>query len=268
VSEKPEPRRPAPFATLLATGSLVLAVLLVAGFSYRWAYYYNFGLKDLAIQAPVQSIAISALELIRTPSEAWRSLLIVGVPMAVLSLLISLIQRLTSRYQTVMKHWPWSALISMVIENQLVIDIVRAIVLIYAAFWAGSEAGYQKFMVHIIESPANTLPTVTVVISDKAADRPSAISCTQADWSASPLKQLPSTPIVGSSSTIKAFREGLGCNVRGYRTWRLLYRDEKFTYLFVTGKGVARPTTLILQSGDPYLLILQGPEGDEIEQAK
>ena len=35
---------PAPFTSLLAAGSLVFAVLLVAGFSYRWTSYYNFGL--------------------------------------------------------------------------------------------------------------------------------------------------------------------------------------------------------------------------------
>ena len=31
----------APFSSLLAVSSLVFAVLLVAGFSYRWAYFYS-----------------------------------------------------------------------------------------------------------------------------------------------------------------------------------------------------------------------------------
>ena len=34
-----------PFGALIAPSTLVVAVLYLAGFSYRWSYYYNFGLS-------------------------------------------------------------------------------------------------------------------------------------------------------------------------------------------------------------------------------
>lgn len=242
---------------------MVLAVLLVAGFSYRWTYYYNFGLKDLAMQAPVQSIAIGALELIRTPREAGRSLLIVGLPMAALGLLLALARELAARHPGVAAKWPWRMLLGLVLDNALLADIARAIVLIYAAYWAGSEAGLQKFLAHVAESPDNPLPRVTVALSDKARDGTHAIACTAADWSGTAARPALPQPVVGSPHTLAAFREGLACNAKGTHSWRLLYRDEKFTYLFATGAGVTRPTTIILPSADPYFLILQGPEGHE-----
>src|SRR5579871_1890846 len=84
---------PAPFASLLAASSLVFAVLLVAGFSYRWTYYYNFGLKDLALAIPVQSVLLGALELIRTPSDALFTICVVALPLVVLNSILLVLDR-------------------------------------------------------------------------------------------------------------------------------------------------------------------------------
>ena len=37
---------PTPFKALLAGWSLIVVVLSVAGYSFRWNYYYNFGLPE------------------------------------------------------------------------------------------------------------------------------------------------------------------------------------------------------------------------------
>src|SRR5690349_15050108 len=64
-----KPREASPFGMLLGSSSLILAILFVAGFSYRWSYYYNFGLRYLALQVPVQSTVIGAIDLVRTPAN-------------------------------------------------------------------------------------------------------------------------------------------------------------------------------------------------------
>ena len=255
LSETPEAKRPAPFSTLLAASSMVLAVLLVAGFSYRWAYYYNFGLKDLAIQAPVQALAISALELIRTPAEAWSTLLIVALPMFVLSFTIAALQRLGASSS---QHSRLRALATWSVSSPLMLDSARAVVLLYTAYWAGSEAGLRKFLTHVVESPANSLPKVTVAGGGKTQDVSFPIACTPADWTGAAPGRSAVPPVVGSPAAVDAFRQGLACNAQGTRSWRLLYRDDRFIYLFATGAAEARPATVILPNNDSIVVILQG----------
>jgi hypothetical protein len=36
-----------PFKALIAASSIIVAVLYLAGFSYHWSYYYNFGVHHL-----------------------------------------------------------------------------------------------------------------------------------------------------------------------------------------------------------------------------
>jgi len=42
ISEKAQP-----FSALIKASSLIVAVLYLAGFSFRWGYYYNFGVQHL-----------------------------------------------------------------------------------------------------------------------------------------------------------------------------------------------------------------------------
>ena len=232
-----------------------MAVLLVAGFSYRWAYYYNFGLKDLAIQAPVQALAISALELIRTPAEAWSTLLIVALPMFVLSFTIAALQRLGASSS---QHSRLRALATWSVSSPLMLDSARAVVLLYTAYWAGSEAGLRKFLTHVVESPENSLPKVTVAGGGKTQDVSFPIACTPADWTGAAPGRSAVPPVVGSPAAVDAFRQGLACNAQGTRSWRLLYRDDRFIYLFATGAAEARPATVILPNNDSIVVILQG----------
>jgi hypothetical protein len=235
----------APFASLLAVSSLVLALLLVAGFSYRWTYFYNFGLRDLALQVPAQSIAINALELIRTPRDAVVTFSIVVLPFVALNVALFLLVR----------YLPRSAR-SLGLENRLVSDSLRAIVLIYSAYWAGSQSGWEKFKAHVVESASNTLPTVTAVLTAGSPDNALPFSCKPGDWDTTENtpKALPS--LIGAPNALRELREGLACNTPNSRSWRMLYRDEKFVYLFATGSGAGRPLTVVLPNTDRVVLIL------------
>src|SRR5882672_9334423 len=57
-----------PFKALIAAWSLIVVVLSVAGYSYRWNYYYNFGLQSLVFGASLQSLPVYAIEIVRNPA--------------------------------------------------------------------------------------------------------------------------------------------------------------------------------------------------------
>lgn len=58
---------PAPFEALLSGWSLIVIVISVAGYSFRWNYYYNFGLQSLVLSAPLESLPVYAIEIVRIP---------------------------------------------------------------------------------------------------------------------------------------------------------------------------------------------------------
>ena len=89
ISEKAQP-----FSALIKASSLIVAVLYLAGFSYRWGYYYNFGVQHLVFNLSFQSILTASMEMIRLP----RNLLITTVSLVGILLLrnplaISALQR-------------------------------------------------------------------------------------------------------------------------------------------------------------------------------
>ena len=72
--------------------------------------------------------------------------------------------------------------------------------------------------------------------------------------------------IIGSPYPLAELRGGRACNLPGQSSWRLLYRDEKFVYLFQTVRSidVGRPLTLVVPASEKLILILNGAEGNEV----
>jgi len=56
-----------PFSALNKASSLIVAILYLAGFSFRWGYYYNFGVQHLVLNLSFQSILTASMEMIRLP---------------------------------------------------------------------------------------------------------------------------------------------------------------------------------------------------------
>lgn len=247
-----------PFTSLLAVSSLILALLLVAGFSYRWTYYYNFGLKDLALEIPLQSLAISALELIRNPSNALFTFSVVVVPLVALNVLLTLVEggtRLQNKTLASAVAWTRHGL---GLDNRLVTDALRAAVLIYAAYWAGSQSGWEKYRVHITESDTNPLPVVTAIMASGSPAITLPFTCKAADWDKGDAASEPLPPLIGNPATLRALRSGLACDTKGNRRWRLLLRTDRFVYLFATGRGLARPPTIVLPNSNSFILVMGG----------
>lgn len=248
---------PAPFTALLASSSIVLAVLLVAGFSYRWAYFYNFGLQDLALNSPAQSITISALELVRRPEDAAASIGVVAVPLVLLGALVKLLRRFARGHSAGPLRLLRKSLAA-IVDAPIVLDLARVGVLVYAAYMAGSMAGVKKFESHVVESAANSLPRVTLALGSKTSDVYDAVACKAVDWNAVQSSAPAPRVLLGALGSVKALHLGLTCNVAGQRSWRLLYRDDRFIYVFATGAAIARPVTLVVPQGDISLLVVNG----------
>ena len=115
---------------------------------------FLLGLKELALLVPAQSVVISALELIRNPTDAFFSICIIVVPLLTLNGVFSLID------MAGIESGVGRLLRGLGVRNRLVRDSFRAIVLIYSAYWAGSQSGWQQFQLAATETSSNPLPNV------------------------------------------------------------------------------------------------------------
>ena len=115
-----------PFAALIGVSSLLAALLYVAGFSYRWSYFYNFGVQHLVYKLGFQSFLITALELIRTPRNIVLVLLAIVIPVLVLNLLLAGVAKAADSNKRSLRRVAiplgWIGL-----QSQLVVDLLRAV---------------------------------------------------------------------------------------------------------------------------------------------
>ena len=242
------------FASLVAASSIVVALIFVAGYSFRWAYYYNFGLRDIVFDMPVQSVLIGAIELIRDPAQAARSALIVVGPVLVLVLLYRLLLRAAaSRRGWLARPAGWaSGLFGL--SSPVVRDVIVALVLVFSAMMAGSLAGYETFRSHMDSSFRNPLRPVAVVLAPTADATETPIGC-------DPRSGVPVVLAGGARMVTRLQKLDYFCSIPP-RTWRLLYRDDSSIYLFATdeaseGDSVRRPVTLILPATDETVIIME-----------
>lgn len=242
--------RAQPFGALIAASSLVVAVLYVAGFAYRWSYYYNFGVQHIVYELGVQVIVMTAIELVRTWDHLLLLALGVAVPLVLVNLLLAGLRRLrrSARAGTGLT----SALGALGLDSSLVVDALRALVLIYATYMVSSQLGYWTYTRHIVDSPDNPLPRVTVVLGDQEGGpaRPLACGAEGRD-----------TPVVGDARTLREIQETFRtCTGRGI-VWRLLYRGGGTLVLFASEPAARirgrRPLTVVIPASDATSLVLQ-----------
>src|ERR1700730_4198985 len=169
---------------------------------------FLLGLKELALLVPAQSVVISALELIRNPTDAFFSICIIVVPLLALNGVFSLID------MAEIESGVGRLLRGLGMRNRLVRDSFRAIVLIYSAYWAGSRSGWQQFQLAVTETNSNPLPKVVAVVMSDGERIHLPFGCEPADWDNQEAKQEPMPPIIGDPSAINALRNGLACDIR------------------------------------------------------
>lgn len=243
-----------PFGALIAVSSLIAALLYVAGFSYRWAYFYNFGVQHIVFKLNFQSFLITAIELIRDPSH-----LLLSVPVIVISLILI---NTAIRLITVAANAPGRRKLNKTaatvnrllgLENSLVVDTIRAVVILYVTYMLSSHVGYTAFQRHIVNSPENTLPAVTAIIDKSKEEGEFALSCGA--------EEQESLQLIGDLEKVRIIQDAFRtCNTKT-RKWRLLYRDDKSIYLFASEpaeliKG-KRPLTIILPNTAKTYLVME-----------
>jgi hypothetical protein len=124
-------------------------------------------------------------------------------------------------------------------ENPLVTDSIRAVVIFYLVYMLSSQMGYAQFRKHVVNSRENTLPVVTAIIQGEA-NQDIALACGK------------------DAKLIKNIQDyHRTCSLEG-TVWRLLYRDEKSIYLFASeAEEKGRPLTIILPNTDKTFLVME-----------
>lgn len=253
-----------PFKALLSASGLLVAILSVAGYSYRWNYLYNFGIHTLVFSIPLESLPVYAIEIARNPSY-WihyaRLLILFVIPTRIF---LSLISRYSEGGSGNAFQKPLRALTAALpIGSQFSQDVIVAIVSILVAFQVGAESGYQNYRLSIAEQ-TSTLPEVTIVSN--------ATNKNSLPFTCQPLKELAPlainqqhSQIIGNINLVEKLQSGMACTtLMNYRaingngwSWRLLHRDEKYVYIFSTVQDPDnRPLTLVLPANNDSTLIL------------
>jgi hypothetical protein len=244
-------RPDAPFGALLPASSVVLATLYVAGFAYRWSYYFNFGLQNIVYEFSLQAILMTAIELIR-PAHLPLIGLVVVLPFAVVSVLLGILQRVRRAQRPRSARVLATVVDAVGIGSPVVGGAIKAIVLIGTTYMLGSHLGYVTYTRDVANSADNPLPVVTALLSEEAGGGGGALAC-----GAEP----GDVPVIGDAASLRRIQEAYRtCTGRGV-TWRLLHRDKDVIFLFasepadhISGR---RPLTIVLPAASTRRLILQ-----------
>jgi hypothetical protein len=162
---------PAPFGTLAGWTTIVGAILFLAGFAYKWSYYYNFGVQHLVFRQTVQQILVASIELIRLPQNLFFTIVFIGGPLLLLNLLIVGIPRLNAKLPTKWGDGLSGLGSSAGLNSPAFLDVLRAVVILYACFMVSAQIGYYAFQNDTVDADSNVLPHVTIVWA-KSDDTP------------------------------------------------------------------------------------------------
>lgn len=251
MSDGPETANKAqPFGALIAASSLIVAVLYLAGFSFRWAYYYNFGVQHLVFGLSFQSILTASMEMIKLPKNLLITTMSLIATLLLVDFLISTIRGVV-RSNRRTRVWNAVAYVARMLsfENRLVTDSIRAVAIFYVVYMLSSQMGYTQFKKHVVNSPENSLPAVTAIVQGEG-NREMTLACGK-EWTALP-------NLIGDAALLRNIEEyHRTCTLAG-TVWRLLYRDDKSIYLFASKpEQQGKPLTIVLPNTDKTILILE-----------
>jgi hypothetical protein len=258
-----------PFKALLAAWSLVVVVLTTAGFSSRWNYYYHFGLQNLVLEAPLTSLPAHAFEIIRCPEILWNLLnlfrltVILLVPFEILRFVATMaVDAIRERWKD-RSAWRGKSRVGKIVtrlltrHSGLVIDAIRAGIIVYIAFYVGESAANRRYWVNVVEGTSE-LPKITAIVHAGQSDAKGTAVLLPFTCE----KSSDSPHFIRDPEIVRLLSAGVGCSSTD-RSWRLLFRDDKFVYLFATlpGKDCRHPETLVLPSSNELILAMQGASG-------
>lgn len=245
-----EETRGMPFSALIAASSLVVAALYLVGFSYRWSFYYNFGVPEIVFGLSFTSFLVASLELLRQPVQLAGVIGITIIATLLVESLVSL-HRLAVKRQSLGNIWKFLATFGDCcgLKSSLAGDLLKALAIAYGLYIMATSMGYSNFLNIASGSAGEVFPAITLLDSGN-------------DESALPLACGQSSNeqyrLIGDAAKIRRLTESHRTCSLGDRTWRLLFRDEKFNYLFESAPrpDAVRPLTLVIPATNKNLLIL------------
>lgn len=254
-----------PFKALLAAWSLVVVVLAAAGFSSRWNYFYNFGIQNLVYQVPLATLPVYAIQIIRDPANLldllrWTAMLI--VPFEILRLLAAWAAgAIRERWQDRLR-WAEEGSLEKVLarlvspSDGLVVDALRAGLIVYVAFVVGGTAGTRDYWLNVVEATSR-LPRVAAILPAGGSDATAKLPFVCDTRPLLERRARTEPPFVGDRAMIQYLSGGGGCS-SAERSWRLLFRDDEFVYLFATVSSTSgRPDTLVLPDSGELTLVMR-----------
>lgn len=239
--------RAEPFKALIGASSLIAALLYLAGFAFRWNYFYNFGVPDLVFDLSLQSTLTASMEMIKRPKNFLLTVLFLAGSLLLVNLLLGLGARIAEWRQ----HGKFRASLAAIasglgFQNPLVTDCIRALVVFYVVYMLSAQMGYWQYERHVVNGQDNTLPVVAAIIG---GEQDFVLACGKEG------KVLPN--LIGNAKLVHDIQDyDRTCNLADAK-WRLLYRDDKNIYLFASReKQSGRPLTIVLPS-DKIILVTE-----------
>jgi hypothetical protein len=239
-----------PFKALIAAWTFVAVAISVAGFSQRWAYFYNFGLQDLALAAPLSSLPVFAVQALRDSQNLGTCLLMILeflLPLQIAEIGIQALRVWRERSRAA--KMVFSGVAALGLTNPLVLDSIRAALVVYIAFVVGGIAGYRDYLFNVSEVTSR-LPHVTLV--GRQGENGLPWECGSSNGKSGAGKFF-----IGSPLTVRRMEMSATCSP-DWSTWRLLYRDDHFIYVFNTVQDLrSRPDTLVVPTESRAVIILE-----------
>ncbi len=237
-------KKSGPFESLVKLSSLFVVLLFVAGFSFRWAYYYNFGFPSFVYSLNIEAVLINAFELIRTPSNLLLCVLFILLPSCVLSIGLHIFRRRFLDKKDIFQNDVWQR------NKFLIIDLISAVFIIVLTFAVGSHIGYKTFTHDVKDNPSSKLPKVTVVFKDNNPDYKFPLCGGLSE----------NVRFIGNGHLISNYsKNNEGCNSNDI-VWRLLHKDSNDVYIFGSRKGEVakdkKPIVIVIPSSNIFSLIL------------
>jgi len=239
-----------PFKALLAGWSLIVVVFAVAGYSFRWNYYYNFGLHSLVLTAPLENLPVYAIEIARNPIFIFDLLWLGIIYLLPFQLALLALQKSCNSQNERISLVSSRLSRAFALDNPFFVDALRAALIILVAFQAGGEAGYRSYKTNVVENTSR-LPKVTMVAQSNT-NFPDLACDTRTFKNDETTKMI---KFIGEAEVVSSLIAGKLCSTKRW-SWRLLMRDEKFVYLFATVKDSRlRPETLVIPNANSLTLI-------------
>lgn len=132
---------PTPFKALLGGWVLIVVVLSVAGYSFRWNYYYNFGLHSLVLSAPLESLPVYAIEIARNSTFLVDFLRLGLIYLLPYQLALLALRKAQDARNARVRTTTRALVHTLALDNPLLVDALLAALILLVAFRAGGEAG-------------------------------------------------------------------------------------------------------------------------------